>query len=167
VLIGKHLDKLDMDYKKGIKTLPVILGERKAKKAVIVLSSFSFIFIIILIILNILSLWALITLLAIPRLITLHKIYQISKPDKPPIVKRPKGLKAWIGTPSILEGLIFQYSEEESGEKWPIWPLWYVAWAFWMNIAIGGLFVLSLILHAVYPLWFSDFIWLILSSFLT
>lgn len=35
---------------------------------------------------------------------------------------------------------------------YPIWPLWYVAWAFRLNRQAGGLFVLGLLLDAVFPI---------------
>ena len=47
------------------------------------------------------------------------------------------------------------YSEPrpaEAPEGFPIWPLWYVAWAFLVTRSAGGLFVLGLILDAIYPL---------------
>ena len=31
VLFGKHIDKLDQDRRKGVRTLPVLLGEAKAR----------------------------------------------------------------------------------------------------------------------------------------
>jgi 1,4-dihydroxy-2-naphthoate polyprenyltransferase len=36
--------------------------------------------------------------------------------------------------------------------NYPIWPLWYVAWAMSVNRQAGGLFVLGLLLDAIYPL---------------
>jgi 1,4-dihydroxy-2-naphthoate octaprenyltransferase len=47
------------------------------------------------------------------------------------------------------------YSEprpEQAPEGFPIWPLWYVAWAFLVTRSAGGLFVVGLILDAIYPL---------------
>jgi 1,4-dihydroxy-2-naphthoate octaprenyltransferase len=41
---------------------------------------------------------------------------------------------------------------EEAPEDFPIWPLWYVAWAFTLTRRAGGLFVLGLILDAIYPI---------------
>jgi 1,4-dihydroxy-2-naphthoate octaprenyltransferase len=41
---------------------------------------------------------------------------------------------------------------EEAPENFPIWPLWYVAWAFTLTRRAGGLFVLGLILDAIYPI---------------
>jgi 1,4-dihydroxy-2-naphthoate octaprenyltransferase len=35
--------------------------------------------------------------------------------------------------------------------RYPIWPLWYVAWAMGVNRLAGGLFVLGLLLDAIYP----------------
>jgi 1,4-dihydroxy-2-naphthoate octaprenyltransferase len=41
---------------------------------------------------------------------------------------------------------------EEPPPDFPIWPLWYVAWAFTLTRRAGGLFVLGLILDAIYPI---------------
>jgi 1,4-dihydroxy-2-naphthoate octaprenyltransferase len=41
---------------------------------------------------------------------------------------------------------------EEPPADYPIWPLWYVAWAFTLTRRAGGLFVLGLILDAIYPI---------------
>jgi 1,4-dihydroxy-2-naphthoate octaprenyltransferase len=40
---------------------------------------------------------------------------------------------------------------EEPPPDYPIWPLWYVAWAFRLTRRAGGLFVLGLIVDAIYP----------------
>lgn len=44
---------------------------------------------------------------------------------------------------------------ETAPPNFPIWPLWYVAWAFLVTRRAGMLFVLGLILNAIYPLHFS------------
>lgn len=41
----------------------------------------------------------------------------------------------------------------EAPPGYPIWPLWYVAWAFRLNRSVGGLFVLGLALHLLFPLY--------------
>jgi 1,4-dihydroxy-2-naphthoate octaprenyltransferase len=41
---------------------------------------------------------------------------------------------------------------EEPPADYPIWPLWYVAWAFTLTRRAGGLFVLGLIVDAIYPI---------------
>ena len=35
--------------------------------------------------------------------------------------------------------------------NYPLWPLWYVAWSFLITRRAGGLFVLGLLLDAIYP----------------
>ncbi len=44
---------------------------------------------------------------------------------------------------------------EEAPPGYPIWPLWYAPWAFRVTRAAGGLFVLGLILNAIWPLQLS------------
>jgi len=39
----------------------------------------------------------------------------------------------------------------EKPEGYPIWPLWFVAWAFLVTRLAGGLFVLGLVLNAIWP----------------
>jgi 1,4-dihydroxy-2-naphthoate octaprenyltransferase len=41
---------------------------------------------------------------------------------------------------------------ESPPPDFPIWPLWYVAWAFTLTRRAGGLFVLGLIVDAIYPI---------------
>lgn len=43
----------------------------------------------------------------------------------------------------------------EAPEGYPIWPLWYVAWAFLLTRQAGGLFVLGLLLDALFPIRFT------------
>jgi 1,4-dihydroxy-2-naphthoate octaprenyltransferase len=40
----------------------------------------------------------------------------------------------------------------EKPENYPIWPLWFVAWAFLVTRLAGGLFVLGLVLNAIFPI---------------
>ena len=44
-----------------------------------------------------------------------------------------------------------QPKPEEPPKGYPIWPLWYVAWAFLVTRRAGALFVLGLLINAVYP----------------
>jgi 1,4-dihydroxy-2-naphthoate octaprenyltransferase len=41
---------------------------------------------------------------------------------------------------------------ESAPPNYPLWPLWYVAWAFLVTRRAGGLFVLGLLLDAIYPI---------------
>ena len=40
-------------------------------------------------------------------------------------------------------------------EGFPLWPHWYVAWAFLLTRRAGGLFVLGLLIDAIYPIHLS------------
>ncbi len=84
VLVGKHIDKIGPDTGKGIKTIPVLLGEKNSK----ILNKVNFILFYVLIatlvIFKIASPFILLTLLAIPRLLESWKVYSNPKPDSPP-----------------------------------------------------------------------------------
>lgn len=84
VLIGKHLDKYDIDKAKGIKTLPVVLGygvSMRLNQAIMV----AFYAVVVgLVATGVFSLWTLVTLLAVPRLIAVLRIYSAPRPDEPP-----------------------------------------------------------------------------------
>jgi 1,4-dihydroxy-2-naphthoate octaprenyltransferase len=41
---------------------------------------------------------------------------------------------------------------DEPPPNYPLWPLWYVSWAFVLTRRAGGLFVLGLLLDALYPI---------------
>lgn len=84
VLIGKHIDKIEMDKPRGIHTLPVILGEKTSLR----LNQFFFIafypIIVVLVLTNSLSIWLFLTLLSVPMLIETLKLYSQPKPAEPP-----------------------------------------------------------------------------------
>jgi len=40
----------------------------------------------------------------------------------------------------------------EPPPRYPLWPLWYVSWSFLVTRRAGGLFVLGLLLDALYPI---------------
>ncbi|MBW1689080.1 MAG: prenyltransferase, partial [Deltaproteobacteria bacterium] len=44
---------------------------------------------------------------------------------------------------------------EAPPEDYPLWPLWYVAWAFLVTRRAGALFVLGLVIDAIYPIHLS------------
>jgi 1,4-dihydroxy-2-naphthoate octaprenyltransferase len=90
VLIGKHIDKLDADKAKGIRTLPVLLGERISLRLNMVLMAVYYLVIVSLVITGDLGLWVLLVLLALPRLFNIFKIYREPKPTEP-----PEGYPVW------------------------------------------------------------------------
>ncbi len=89
VLFGKHLDKLTFDSAKGVRTLPVVLGEANARRTTQAL--------VVLMYASTLALagWqrmpALVIVLgAMPLLITFLRFYNVPKPERP-----PEGYRGW------------------------------------------------------------------------
>ena len=84
VLIGKHIDKLEADRAKGIRTLPVILGEKASLWLNSALMISYYLLTIGLVVSGGLGIWVLLVFLALPRLLEVLKIYREPKPAEPP-----------------------------------------------------------------------------------
>jgi 1,4-dihydroxy-2-naphthoate octaprenyltransferase len=126
VLFGKHIDKLAMDQTKKIRTLPVILGERASRYAVLLMLVAQFFVIAWLVATGFFTPVMLIALLAATRFRVIGPMFLAPRPEEPP-EDMPEG----------------------------IWPLYFVAAAFWYNRRFGGLFLIGLILDIVVTkLWY-------------
>jgi 1,4-dihydroxy-2-naphthoate polyprenyltransferase len=121
VLFGKHTDKLEQDKKKGIYTLPVVIGQKAARYSTIALWGLQYVFIFMLVFSGKLGIPMLLVLLALPSLISTVKVFL-----KPRPLNRPDG---------------------PSGEGW---PLYLVSNAFIYNRRFGLLFLLGLILDVIF-----------------
>jgi len=89
VLFGKHLDKLDFDKSKGIRTMPIVLGERNARYVTIVLAVLMYVSTVVLAAVE--GMWLLLHAMAgLPLLWLLIKFYRNPKP-----AERPKGYRGW------------------------------------------------------------------------
>ena len=120
VLFGKHIDKLDADAAKNIRTMPVLLGERNARYATIVMLSLEYVLVLGLIVSGYFS-WLLLTVLfALPWYWRALRVYSHPRPAAPPPEYPPN-----------------------------IWPLWYSALSFQHTRRFGGLFLLGLTLDVV------------------
>jgi 1,4-dihydroxy-2-naphthoate octaprenyltransferase len=90
VLVGKHIDKTEADKKVGVHSIPVVLGEERAK----ILNKISFVLFYVLIValvaLGYTGPGVLLTFLAIGRLRTTWKIYSEPRPKK-----APEGYTVW------------------------------------------------------------------------
>jgi 1,4-dihydroxy-2-naphthoate octaprenyltransferase len=84
VLMGKHVDKLEADAAKGIRTLPVILGRERALFLTQQLLVSFFVFVLCLVLTGTLSVWTLLVFLAVPRLFEVLKTLSRPKPEAPP-----------------------------------------------------------------------------------
>jgi len=89
VLFGKHLDKLAFDKSKGIRTLPIVLGEAAARWVTIVLSVGMYLSTLALLAWQ--EMWALAAVVgALPLLLLVIRMYREPKPEE-----RPKGYRGW------------------------------------------------------------------------
>jgi 1,4-dihydroxy-2-naphthoate octaprenyltransferase len=122
VIFGKHIDKYAEDKAKGIHTLPVLLGERWARFAVIFMTVLQYGLALYLVLTGFFTPILLIVFLALPTFFSpLLAMYRRPKPETCPA----------------------EYPAES-------WPLWFVASAFVHNRRFGLLFMLGLILDTVW-----------------
>jgi 1,4-dihydroxy-2-naphthoate octaprenyltransferase len=89
VLFGKHLDKLDFDASKHIRTAPIVLGESLSRRVTVILSVLMYASTAALAVWQ--EMWALVLVAgAIPLLLLLIRFYSRPKPEKP-----PEGYRGW------------------------------------------------------------------------
>ncbi|TFH23616.1 MAG: prenyltransferase, partial [Myxococcales bacterium] len=84
VLIGKHVDKLEADAAKGIRTLPVMLGREAALRLDRGLMVSFYILVAALVATGVLGVWTLLILLSIPRLLETLRVFGEPQPNSPP-----------------------------------------------------------------------------------
>ena len=120
-LMGKHIDKLDMDAAMHIRTLPVLLGDRLARYATLFFIVLQFLLLAYLIIVGFFTPVMLIVFLSLPMFFRIVvPMYRNLRP-----AERPEDYPA------------------------EIWPLWYVATAFAFSRRFGILFLAGLILDTI------------------
>jgi 1,4-dihydroxy-2-naphthoate octaprenyltransferase len=84
VLFGKHIDKIEADTAKGIRTLPVILGQAHARWVAQTLMVSFFVVMALLVLTGTLGVWTLVTFAAIPRLVRVTRVFAEPRPSEPP-----------------------------------------------------------------------------------
>ena len=119
VIFGKHIDKLKADAAKGIRTLPVILGEKNSRIGVMVLVALQYMLVVALVATSYFSWVMLLVLLGFYFSLPLWRMIAHPRPEEPP---------------------------EEAKS---FWPMWFVASAFYHYRAYGILFLAGLILQTV------------------
>ncbi len=122
VLFGKHIDKIEADTKLGVRTLPVILGEARARTVGSWLMISFYPLTLLAVIVGLVGPWVLLVALGIPRLMGVLKVFARPKPAGPPPGYPERG-----------------------------WPLWFVGWAFVHTRRSGGLLTLGLLLNVLVP----------------
>lgn len=84
VLMGKHVDKIPYDGPAGTRTLPVLLGERRARLLTLGLMAGFYVTVVVGVLLGALPWPTLVVVLALPRLVQVWKAFLAPPPDEPP-----------------------------------------------------------------------------------
>jgi 1,4-dihydroxy-2-naphthoate octaprenyltransferase len=120
VLFGKHTDKLEADKNKGVNTLPVILGERKARYWVVGMIAAQYLLSVGLVLTGNFDWPLLLVFINLPMLPGLIRVYGQPKPAAAPN----------------------DYPSE-------IWPLWFSAYAFRHTRRFTSLFLMGVVLDTL------------------
>jgi 1,4-dihydroxy-2-naphthoate octaprenyltransferase len=122
VIFGKHIDKRDIDLSKKIHTLPVVLGEKVSRYAVLGMMILAYLMVAVLVATRFFTPVMLVVVFAIP---TLKEVIPALLKPKP--AEKPE-----------------DFPEGEGG-----WPLYFAPIAFINNRAFGTWFMLGLIVDVV------------------
>ena len=107
VLFGKHIDKISADAALGIRTLPVILGERLARRVAQVLMVAFYPIVIGAVLIGFIGPWVLLVLLGVPRLLQVLRVFAMPRPDVPP--------QSYVGWPLWFVGAAFVHTRRAGG----------------------------------------------------
>ena len=118
VIFGKHIDKLRDDRARRIYTLPVLIGERWARRLTVGLMIGGYVVTLILVASGYFSPVMLVVLFALPTLRLVAQAFRQPKPES-----APEGFPQWQGG----------------------WPLFFAPLAFVHNRRFGSLFIVGLI----------------------
>lgn len=118
--VSKHIDKMDDDKTRGVGTFPVRVGQTLARITNIVMFLFIYGIIIYLVVDGYFSTFILLPLLALQRAFYAVAVLSKPRPEGP-----PEGFDAF-------------------------WPTWFSGFSFYHNRLFGGLFVLGVLLDALF-----------------
>jgi 1,4-dihydroxy-2-naphthoate octaprenyltransferase len=90
VLFGKHIDKIEADTRIGVRTLPVILGERRARLVARALMIAFYPIVLGAALIGWIGPWVALVVLALPLLWRVLKVFSVPKPASP-----PEGFRLW------------------------------------------------------------------------
>src|SRR6476646_4590323 len=102
VLFGKHIDKIEADTAKGVRTMPVILGARRARVVAQALMIAFYPIVLLAALVGWIGPWVALVLLGIPRLLQVLKVFGQPKPDVPP--------HSYVGWPLWFVGQAFVHT---------------------------------------------------------
>ncbi|MCV7260389.1 prenyltransferase [Mycobacterium shimoidei] len=84
VLMGKHIDKIPYDAPLGIRTLPVLLGEARARAVTLAMMIGFYVLVGLAVVLGAIGWPALLVALAVPRLVKVWPYFRRPPPEEPP-----------------------------------------------------------------------------------
>ncbi len=122
VIFGKHIDKVDIDRAKRIFTVPVLIGEKASRYAVLGMMVLAYLITGYLILVHFFTPVMLVVLLALPTFLKTYPAFLKPKP-----ATRPEG-----------------FADGQGG-----WPLYFAPLSFVNNRSFGMYFLLGLILDSV------------------
>ena len=102
VLFGKHIDKIEADAAKRIRTLPVILGEARARRVAQALMVAFYPIVLGAALVGFIGPWVALVVLGIPRLIGVLQVFSRPKPTVPP--------HSYVGWPLWFVGAAFVHT---------------------------------------------------------
>ena len=107
VLFGKHIDKISADTAKGIHTLPVILGEVRARRVAQVLMVAFYPIVIGSALVGWIGPFVMLVVLGIPQLLTVLRQFSSPRPETPP--------HSYVGWPLWFVGGAFRHTRRAGG----------------------------------------------------
>ena len=102
VLFGKHIDKIAADSAKGVRTLPVILGEAAARRVAQVLMIAFYPIVVGAALAGWMGPWVMLVLLGLPKLLVTLRTYGSPRPESPP--------HSYVGWPLWFVGFSFVHT---------------------------------------------------------
>jgi 1,4-dihydroxy-2-naphthoate octaprenyltransferase len=130
VIFGKHIDKIEIDRKKKIYTLPVLIGERAGRYSILAMMVLPYIFTGYLIIIKFFTPVMGIVFFALPT------FFKVS-----PSLLKPKPAERPVDFPDGQGG----------------WPLYFAPLGFWNNRSFGMLFMLGLLVDVILRIFLPTF----------
>ncbi len=107
VLFGKHIDKIVADTKKGVRTLPVILGEARARTVARWLMIAFYPIVVGAVLAGWIGPWVALVVLGIPRLLEVLKTFSAPRPEVAP--------HSYVGWPLWFVGAAFIHTRRAGG----------------------------------------------------
>jgi 1,4-dihydroxy-2-naphthoate octaprenyltransferase len=102
VLFGKHIDKIEADRKKGVRTMPVLLGEARARLVARVLMIAYYPIVAAAALIGWIGPWVLLSLLGLPKLMEVLRGFSKPRPESPP--------HSYVGWPLWFVGFAFVHT---------------------------------------------------------